>query len=104
MKSYQFIPAYYEWHFVDAADPDNVLLNMQDPIDSLYKGGDSDELMDDIDEVRSMCEDYINTTRENLELEHEECDVNGNTLDGLDELPANAADIMAQALYNHYIA
>ena len=104
MANYQFIPAYYEWHFIDADNPDMVLLNMQDPIDSLYKDEDCDELMDDIDQVRCVCEDYINTTREGLELDGEERDINGNTLDGLDELPADAADIMAQALWNHYIA
>lgn len=103
MAKYQFIPAYYEWHFIDADNPDDVLLTMHDPVESLYKGDDSDELMDDIDDVYSVCEDYINTTRMNLELEDEKEDHNGNTLDGLDELPANAADIMAQALYNYYI-
>ena len=104
MANYAFIPAYYEWHFIDTENPENVLLSWQDPVESLYKGEDSDVLMTDIDDVYSECEDFINITRMNLELDDERKDVNGNTIDNLNDLPANTVDIMAQALYDYYIA
>ena len=104
-KDYAFVPAYYEWHFIDTRT-NEVLLNWNDPIDSLYvyqneDGDDLDEPIPmDLEQVKSECEDFINITRMNLELGDSYPD--GNTLMGLDELPKNAVEIMATALCNYY--
>lgn len=106
-NNYAFVPAYYEWHFIDTRT-NEVLLNWCDPVDSLFiyqdeDGNDLDEPIPmDLDQVESECEDFINVTRMNLELENEDYPDN-NTLMGLDELPANAVEIMANALYNYYL-
>ena len=53
-------------------------------------------------QLKSVCEDFIDITRMNLESGDDYSD--GNTLMGLDELPKNAVQIMANALYNFYLS
>jgi len=105
-KNYAFVPAYYEWHFIDTRT-NEVLLNWNSPEDSLFvyqdeDGNDLDEPIPmDMDQLESECEDFINITRMNLEIGDSYPD--GNTLMGLNELPKNAVQIMATALYNYYL-
>lgn len=104
MANYAFIPTYYEWHFINTDAPGRVLLCWCDPVESLYKGEDSEILITDINDICAECEDFINITRMNLETNDKREDVNGNTIEGLNELPTNAAGIMAQSLYNYYVS
>lgn len=106
-SNYQFVPAYYEWHFINKDG--KVLLNWVEPAENLYfeydeEGEELDEprLMTDIDEVLMECESYINFG--NMAFNEGETHYNGVCKDDFAELPKNAADIMAQALYNYYIA
>lgn len=104
-SNYQFVPAYYEWHFVDGDG--NVLLNWVDPVESLYYEWDEDgEYLDEpkqfttYDEVLCECQAYIETGDMNLEDDDE---YHGVSREDWEQLPENAAEIMAMALYNYYI-
>ena len=105
MKQHEFIPAYYEWHFIDTENPKQVLLNWVDPIDDLYiyQDKDGNDLKEPLpmtyEQVLRKCECFINMAQSNIEN-----DTHGNKKELLDLLPSNAADIMATALYDYYIA
>ena len=92
-KKYSFVPAYYEWHFLD--EDGNILLNWVDPMDC-FNGN-----LTDIETVRNECDNFINQRRDNLLLGGQD-PFHCNTLECLDKLPGNAAHIMAAALFNYY--
>ena len=96
MKNYYFVPCYYEWHFICEDAPDEVLLNwtMPEENEDLCK-------LKSLDEVYSLCEDYIECGRMNFDMGYK--DYHGITKEMFDKLPENAANIMATALYNYYV-
>lgn len=107
---YTFVPAYGEWHFINTNRPDEVLLNWVDPVDSLYHEWDEDgnsydepQMMTSYDEVFNECDMFILTTI-NV-FENGETDLpHNNKQEQFNKLPSNAAEIMAHALYDYYIA
>lgn len=106
MDNYSFVPAYYEWHFID--DNGNVLLNMKDPFEVLFDETDeSGQLLEQprpittLDGVLDVCKDFIEV--EKMCLDSEENSGQGND-ERIFDLPDNAAEIMAHALYDFYIA
>lgn len=106
MENYSFVPAYYEWHFIDKDG--NVLLNMKDPSDGIYIGCDTNgQLLDEpvrfttYDQMLDFCKDFIEV--EKMCLDNEEESGQGND-ERIFDLPDNAAEIMAHALYYFYIA
>lgn len=101
------MPAYYEWHLVN--ENGDIMLSMSDPLDSLYYETDIDgnlldepELFTSLDEVLDMCREFIEVEKRCIESDFEES-VNGND-ERIFDLPDNAADIMAQALFDYYVA
>lgn len=108
MENYQFVPAYYEWHLVNK-DGD-ILLSMEDPEESLcYETDTNGQLLDEpepfttLEEVHDFCKDFIETEKMCVESEPQKETVHGND-EHIFDLPDNAADIMAQALYDYYVA
>lgn len=107
-NNYQFIPAYYEWHFTDGNG--KVLANWNDPVESLYKEFDNEtgepyddpQLMTDKDEIELECESFIDTGT--MLFDEGETEYNGIARADFERLPQNAAAIMAEALYNYYVA
>lgn len=90
-KHYAFVPTDSEWHFIDQADG-RVLLAVYAP--------EEVQTSTDIDDLYLACETLIESTRVNILMAE---DIHGNTTDAIDELPRNAADIMASALYEHFV-
>lgn len=108
MENYQFVPAYYEWHLVNK-DGD-ILLSMEDPEESLcYETDTNGQLLDEpepfttLEEVHDFCKDFIETEKMCVESEPQKETVHGND-ERIFDLPNNAADIMAQALFDYYVA
>lgn len=106
MANYSFVPAYYEWHFVD--EKGNVLLNMNDPSEDIYIEDDiNGQLLDEpvrfttYDQMLDFCKDFIEV--EKMCLDNEEDSGHGND-ERIFDLPDNAAEIMAKALFDYYIA
>ena len=106
MDNYSFVPAYYEWHLVNK-DGD-ILLNMKDPFEMLFDETDeSGQLLEQprpittLDGVLDVCKEFIEV--EKMCLDIEEDSGQGND-EHIFDLPDNAADIMAQALYDYYVA
>ena len=66
--NYAFIPAYYEWHFIDKRHPSVVLLNWPDPVESLYyefseetgEAFDEPVQMTSFNDVLNECDAFIN--------------------------------------------
>ena len=108
--NYVFRPAYYEWHLTDGNG--RTLLNWVDPADNFYIYEDEDG--NDLDEPKPMtyeqvlaeCEDYIETGnmffREADEQEERE-GYHGVHRREWKQLPENAAEIMAKAIFHYYI-
>lgn len=97
---YSFVPGYYEYHFINLTG--DILLNLNDPSDHCY---DSDgNPIEDFQQLKDDMLDVISEIRDVLEAGDE--DLNGNTLDMFNQLPEDeiAAEIMARALWNDYIA
>lgn len=97
-RKIQFVPAYYEWHLVD--ENGKVLYNLVDPW-----GWD-----DPFDDCKTL-QDVIDVMKEDINVE----EMNWNCYGGEPEcphnslvdpftLPDNAAEVMAQALYDYYVA
>ena len=94
-KEYKFVPAYYEWHLVD--EEGTVLLNMNDPAEEMA-------LCKTYDDVKTEVEDFIVATKQEFDCWPDEKTIDGNTPEMFDKLPSNAVEIMAQALYDYYVA
>ena len=106
MDNYSFVPAYYEWHFID--DNGNVLLNMKDPSDDIYiENNINGQLLDEpvrfttYDQMLDFCKDFIEVEKMCLDIEEDSGQGNDERIF---DLPDNAAEIMAHALYDFYIA
>lgn len=103
---YQFVGAYYEWHFIDTTTGE-VLLVMNDPSDDLYISEDQDgNTLDepepmDYDQVLALCEGHIETAEANYNGGEDEFEGISEAL--FRKLPDNAAEIMAKALYEYYL-
>ena len=109
--NYVFRPAYYEWHLTDCNG--RVLLNWVDPADNFYIY--EDEYGNDLedprpmtyDEVLAECEDYIecgNMFFREADEQDERDGYHGVRRREWEQLPDNAAEIMAKAIYDYYIA
>ena len=75
MRQFNLIPAYYEWHLIDD-ETHETLHNLIDPADVLYHEDSTPKSLDECEEKR---------------------------LDQIEEIPA-AAKVIAETLYNYYIA
>ena len=105
---YAFVPAYGEWHLIDTNKPQEVLFNVVDPLERLYIHLDPFDEHSEVDplekatyeDVLDFSEDCINVARR--------CAENNEDFDGIvyddETVPGKAAEIIAQALYNYYIA
>ena len=110
--NYVFRPAYYEWHLTDGDG--RTLLNWVDPADNFYVYEDDDEndVYDEprpmtYDEVLAECESYIETGDmffEDADEQDEREGFHGVRRREWEQLPKNAAEIMAKAIYEYYIA
>lgn len=104
-EDYTFAPAYYEWHFCDFEG--RVLLNWVDPGENfwIYEDEDGNELAEPrpmtYDEVLEECRDYIRGGDFAFERDDEE-EFAGVSRELWAELPENAAEIMAKAIYYYY--
>ena len=109
--NYVFRPAYYEWHLTDGDG--RTLLNWVDPADNFYIYEDEDG--NDLDEPQPMtyeqvlaeCEDYIecgNMFFREADEQDEHDGYHGVRRREWEQLPDNAAEIMAKAIYEYYIA
>jgi len=93
---YAFVPAYYEWHFIDKDNPDVHLLNWVDPFDN------------DLCEAKTY-EDVLEIVHEYYLLAHNAMEEGEKEFEGIPTkrfalLPPHAEWIMAEALYNAYVA
>lgn len=97
---YSFVPGYYEYHFVNQKG--EVLLNLNDP--SEHCCDSEGNAIEDFQQLKDAMLDAISDIR--YSLEHDEEEFHGNTMEMLDQLPEDeiAAEIMARALWNDYIA
>ena len=101
MANYALIPAYYEWHLVDTEQPQDVLLNINDPGEEMYwhdEDADTDTPKT-YEDVLEWAQDIIDTALRYAE-EGEEYE---GVMVSEDRLPDNAAEIIAKALYEYYI-
>lgn len=109
-KKYDFVPAYYEWHFTDSDG--NVLLNWIEPLGDLYIEFDDDgNWLEEprpmtYDQILAECEAFINIAWMNFENDTatQKNDMHGCYSEDYEKLPKNAAKIMACALYDYYFA
>ena len=110
-NNYVFRPAYYEWHLTDGDG--RTLLNWVDPAEYFYIYEDEDG--NDLEEPRPMtyeqvlaeCEDYIecgNMFFREADEQDEREGYHGVRRREWEQLPDNAAEIMAKAIYEYYIA
>lgn len=98
-KNISFIPAYYEWHLVD--ENGKVLYNLVDPGEDCYEEDGETPLTKD--EIKCWIDFDIQCELDRY-ADNAPDYPNQNLLVQPDELPDNAADVMAQALYDYYVA
>ena len=100
MRSFSFVPGYYEWHLVDESG--KTLHNMVDPSECLY---DEDGNNLTLEGVTALCEDDLNCADSHYS---EGDDYNGILLDEDESLSqqeiVEAAKVMGQALYDYYLS
>ena len=101
-KNYAFVPAYYEWHFIDTRHPERVLLNWIDPVEDIFTDYNHNNPMTTFDEVFNECNFFVSHGIECFE--NGTGSYYGVTEKDFMQLPVCASRIMAQALYNDYIA
>lgn len=102
MKStnrYKFIPAYWEWHLIDVENNNKVVYVIVDP-------WDDEELRKckNLEDVRNYIWDDVNVERNSWDGYDGEPSCPHNALVNPFILPDNIVDIIAQALYDYYIA
>lgn len=97
-KEIRFIPAYYEWHLVD--ENGKVLYNLVDP----WGWGDPLDDCKTLQDVIDVMEEDINVEKMNWNCCGGEPESPHNSLVNPFTLPDNAAEVMAQALYDYYVA
>lgn len=97
-NNYQFIPAYYEWHLID--EQGEVLHNMADPVEGLFdENGEALTL----ESIKEFCEGDLLCAENAYRNDY---DYNGIRLKEslTDEQIKAAVEVMAEALYNYYVA
>lgn len=102
MRQFSLIPAYYEWHLIDN-DTRETLHNLVDPADELYHEDGTPKTLEELT-------NWFNEELISADIAYSEDDeYNGiwlneeKRLDPIEEIPA-AAKVMAETLYNYYIA
>ena len=102
MRQFSFIPTYWEWHLIDD-ETHETLHNLVDPADEIYH---EDGTPRSLEELTNWLNDELITA----DIAYSENDeYNGiwlrdeKRLDQIEEIPA-AAKVMAETLYNYYIA
>lgn len=102
MRQFSLIPAYYEWHLIDD-ETHETLHNLIDSADVLYHEDDTPK---SLEELTSWVEEELITA----DIAYSENDTyngiwlcNEKRLDQIEEIPA-AAKVIAETLYNYYIA
>ena len=96
MANYDFIPACYEWHYINTEKPEDVLFTLVDPIDLCFDDKGDPVTLDDLcheigieadDELR---EAYKSNNKEEIEK--------------LSQIGTCDCYLMAKVLYDYYIA
>lgn len=102
MRQFSLIPAYYEWHLIDDKTHET-LHNLIDPADELYHEDGTPKTLEELT-------NWFNEELISADIAYSEDDeYNGiwlseeKRLDQIEEIPA-AAKVMAETLYNYYIA
>ncbi len=102
MRQFNLIPSYWEWHLIDN-ETHETLHNLIDPSDVLYH---EDSTPKSLEELTSWFEEEL-ITADIAYSENDEYNgiwlCNEKRLDQIEEIPA-AAKVMAETLYNYYIA
>jgi hypothetical protein len=102
MRQFSLIPAYYEWHLIDN-DTHETLHNLVDPADELYHEDGTPKTLEELT-------NWLNEELISADIAYSENNEyngiwlrNEKRLDQIEEIPA-AAKVMAETLYNYYIA
>lgn len=102
MRQFSLIPAYYEWHLIDT-ETHETLHNLIDPADELYHEDGTPKSLEELT-------NWLNEELISADIAYSEDDeYNGiwlneeKRLDQIEEIPA-AAKVIAETLYNYYIA
>lgn len=102
MRQFSLIPAYYEWHLIDN-ETHETLHNLIDPADELYHEDGTPRSLEELT-------NWLNEELISADIAYSENDEyngiwlrNEKRLDQIEEIPA-AAKVMAETLYNYYIA
>ena len=102
---WRFKPAYYEWHLTDKKG--RVVLNWIDPAENFYVTEDDDEndIYDEprpmtYDEVLAECESFIEVG--DMSFENGDADYHGVAQKDWERMPADAAEVMAKAIFFYY--
>ncbi len=102
MRQFSLIPAYYEWHLIDT-ETHETLHNLIDPADELYHEDGTPKSLEELT-------NWLNEELISADIAYSEDDEyngiwlrNEKRLDQIEEIPA-AAKVMAETLYNYYIA
>lgn len=102
MRQFSLIPSYWEWHLIDD-DTHETLHNLIDPSEDLYHEDGSPK---SLEEIKIWCMDEL-ISADIIYSENDEYNGiwlrNEKRLDQIEEIPA-AAEVMAQTLYDYYIA
>lgn len=93
-----FIPAYYEWHLVD--ENGKILYAMDDPVDCIFTDDFECKTLED---VLMVVDGLLETEENNWKIGYDSTSERQCLIDFAD-LPDNTAEVMAQALYDYYVA
>jgi len=101
MRDFEFNPGYYEWHLTDKATGE-LLLNIVDPFDDMFNPETGEPLS------RTETDDMAYYWLEEAERCYDEGEPFNGVLPDSDPLDEDekkkAAAMIADTLYNHYIA
>lgn len=102
MRQFNLIPAYCEWHLIDN-ETHETLHNLVDPADELYHEDGTPQTLEELT-------NWLNKELISADIAYSKNDEyngiwlrNEKRLDQFEEIPA-AAKVMAETLYNYYIA
>lgn len=102
MRQFCLIPTYYEWHLIDK-DTHETLHNLVDPADEIYHEDGTPRSLEELT-------NWLNEELISADIAYSEDDEyngiwlrNEKRLDQIEEIPI-AAKVMAETLYNYYVA
>ena len=102
MRNFDLVAGYYEWHLIDT-ETHETLHNLIDPADELYHEDGTPRSLEELT-------NWLNEELISADIAYSEDDEyngiwlrNEKRLDQIEEIPA-AAKVMAETLYNYYIA